>query len=109
MPEYSPAHGTLDAAPLEGIDAVVHLAGESIASGRWTAARKDRIRRSRVDGTRLLAEGLARLKRKPKVLVSGSAIGFYGSRGDETLDEKSAAGDDFLAGVCREPRRDAAP
>ena len=99
---WDPAHGEIDRRAIEGVDAVVHLAGESIASGRWTATRKARIRGSRVDGTRLLAETLARLGRKPKVIVSGSAIGYYGSRGDESLDEQSASGSDFLAEVCRE-------
>jgi hypothetical protein len=79
---------------------VVHLAGENIAAGRWTPARKEAIRRSRVDGTRLLAGALARLDRKPRVLVSASAVGFYGDRGDEPLTEASAPGSGFLAEVC---------
>ena len=82
---WDPAGGTVDARGLEGADAVVHLAGESNAAGRWTPARKDAILRSRVDGTRLLAETLARLGRPPRVLVSASAVGYYGSRGDEAL------------------------
>lgn len=93
--------GALDAAPLEGFDAVVHLAAENI-SGRWTAAKKARIMNSRVQGTLTVAATLARLQQKPKVLVSASAIGFYGSRGDETLDESSTSGSDFLAEVARQ-------
>jgi hypothetical protein len=99
---WDPGAGRIDAAALEGLDAVVHLAGESVASGRWTAAKKERIRRSRVEGTRLLSRTLAGLSRPPRVLACASAIGYYGSRGDEILKEESAPGDDFLAGVCRE-------
>ncbi|HJS48370.1 MAG TPA: TIGR01777 family oxidoreductase [Gemmatimonadales bacterium] len=94
---WDPAAGTLDRAGLEGVDAVVHLAGEGIASGRWDAGRKRRIRASRVDGTRLLAGALAGLARRPGVLVSASAVGYYGNRGDERLTEESAPGADFLA------------
>lgn len=89
-------HGVLDSAPLEGIDAVVHLAGASIAE-RWTRAHRKAIRNSRVMGTTLLANTLAGLRKPPSVLVSGSAIGIYGSRGDTILDETSTPGDDFLA------------
>jgi uncharacterized protein (TIGR01777 family) len=99
---WDPAGGVRDLSHLEGVDAVVHLAGENIAAGRWTAARKEEIRRSRVEGTRRLSESLARLSRRPKVLVSASAVGFYGDRGDEILKEDSAPGTDFLAQVCRE-------
>jgi len=99
---WDPGEGRIDAAALEGVDAVVHLAGEGIAAGRWTAARKTRIRRSRVDGTRLLARALAGLARPPRVLVCGSATGYYGDRGDEVLREDSAPGTGFLAGVCQE-------
>lgn len=98
---WDPAAGTIDAAGLEGVDGVVHLAGEGIASGCWTAARKRRIRDSRVDGTRLLADALAGLSRRPSVLVSASAIGIYGNRGDELLDESSSPGTGFLAEVGR--------
>ena len=110
---WDPAAGELDAGALEGFDAVVHLAGENIASGRWTAAKRERIRSSRVEGTRLLAHSLARLSRRPEVLVSASAIGYYGNRGDEPLDEQSPPGSGFLADVCRqweaaaEPAREA--
>lgn len=99
---WDPAAGTIDSAALEGHDAAVHLAGESIAEGRWTDEKKRRIRESRVRGTRLLAETLARLERRPEVLVSASAVGFYGDRGDEVLREESASGEDFLSEVCRE-------
>ncbi|MGE5848529.1 MAG: TIGR01777 family oxidoreductase [Candidatus Methylomirabilota bacterium] len=96
------AQGVKELSRLEGVDAVVHLAGENIAAGRWTAARKEEIRRSRVEGTRRLCESLAKLSRRPKVLVSASAVGFYGNRGEEILREDSAPGSDFLAQVCRE-------
>ena len=99
---WDPEAGTIDGAALEGHDAAVHLAGESVSEGSWTEEKKRRILDSRAKGTRLLAETLAALERKPNVLVSASAIGFYGSRGDETLTESSASGDDFLSEVCRE-------
>lgn len=106
---WNPSAGTVDAEALEGHDAAVHLAGENVAE-KWTEEKKRRIRESRVKGTRLLAETLAGLKQKPKTLVSASAIGYYGShRGDETLTEESAAGDDFLAGVCRDWEASAEP
>jgi uncharacterized protein (TIGR01777 family) len=91
----------MDASQLEGLDAVVHLAGDNIAAGRWNAAKKARIRNSRVQGTRLLCDTLAQLDRPPKVLVCASAIGYYGSRGEAWLREDSAAGTDFLAEVCQ--------
>ena len=100
--EWHPNQEKLDAASLEGLDAVVHLAGESIASGRWTDEKKRAIRDSRVKGTALLSDALARLSRPPSVFVSASAIGYYGNRGDELLTEQSAPGDDFLANVCVE-------
>lgn len=100
--EWDPAAGRLDAAALEGFEAVVHLAGESIAAGRWTAARKARIRGSRIEGTRLLAANLARLMRKPAVLLCASATGYYGNRGEEVLRESSPPGSGFLADLCRE-------
>lgn len=93
---------TIDADALEGVDAVVHLAGAGVASGPWTDERRRRIRESRTRGTALLAEALAGLDTKPAVLVSGSAIGYYGDRGDEELTEASPAGDDFLAQVCHD-------
>ncbi len=91
---------TIDAAGLEGMDAVIHLAGESI-TGRWTDEKKQRIRDSRTLGTELLAKTLAGLKKPPKVFVSTSATGFYGDRGETQLDETSKAGDGFLADVCK--------
>jgi len=100
--EWHPDEQRLDAASLEGLDAVIHLAGESIASGRWTDEKKRAIRDSRVKGTALLSEALARLSRPPSLFLSASAIGYYGDRDDELLTEKSAPGDDFLANVCVE-------
>jgi uncharacterized protein len=100
--QWGPETGFIDAARLEGLDGVVHLAGENIATGRWTAEKKAMIRDSRVDGTRLLCDALAGLKQPPKVLVCASAIGYYGDRGDELLTEESAPGTGFLAEVCRE-------
>jgi uncharacterized protein (TIGR01777 family) len=87
---------------LEGLDAVVHLAGEGIAGLRWTDEKKKAIRDSRVNGTRNLVNTLADLKQKPKVLIAGSAMGFYGDRGDEILTETSRPGDTFLSDVCKE-------
>jgi uncharacterized protein (TIGR01777 family) len=98
---WHPDTGSIATPGLEGIDAVVHLAGESIASGRWTAEKKARIRDSRVQGTRLLCDALAQLVNPPKVLVSASAIGYYGDRGAEVLRENSRPGREFLADVCR--------
>ena len=100
--------GKLDPAELEGVDAVVHLAGESI-QGRWTAAKKRRILRSRVDSTELLASTIASLDRPPRVVVSGSAMGYYGNRGEEVLTESAAAGTGFLADVTRAWEGAAAP
>jgi len=96
---WDPAAGTIDAAALEAFDAVVHLSGESIA-GRFTEAHKRTVKESRVASTRLVAQTLANLSRKPAVLVCASAIGFYGDRGDESLDEDSPAGTGFLSEVC---------
>ncbi len=98
---WDPSKGILSPADLEGLDAVVHLAGEPIAAGRWTEARKQRILDSRVNGTRLLCERLAGCKSPPSVLIAASAMGFYGSRGDEVLTEDSAVGEGFLAEVCQ--------
>ncbi len=100
--EWHPNQGEIDAAALEGFDAVINLAGESIAEGRWTDEKKKRIRDSRIHGTKLLSETLAKLSTPPKVFLCASATGFYGSRGDEILDEDSAPGKGFLADVCRE-------
>lgn len=104
---WDPAAGALDAAALEGVDAIVHLAGESIGQ-RWTAGVRDRVLRSRVDGTRLLAETIASLDPRP-VLVCASAVGFYGDRGDEELTEASGRGSGFLADVVDAWERAADP
>ena len=98
--EWYPDRGSLALSGMEGMDAVVHLAGESIASGRWTDEKKQRIRDSRVKATTVLAEALGNLREPPRTLISASAIGYYGDRGDLILTEASAAGNDFLAGVC---------
>jgi len=94
------ASGTLDADALYGTDVVVHLAGEGVASKRWTPEQKHKVLDSRTIGTTLVAETIAKMERKPRVLLSASAVGYYGSRGDEVLTEASAAGSDFLAEVC---------
>jgi hypothetical protein len=98
---WDPATGTIDRAALEGFDAVVHLAGETVSGGRWTTEKKARIRDSRNDGTRVLVAALTGLERPPKVLVSASAIGIYGNRGGEVLREDSPPGAGFLADVCK--------
>jgi len=106
---WDSARGTFTPGALEGIDAVVHLAGENIAGGRWNSARKDRVRNSRVDDTRQLCEALVSLESPPKVLVAASATGFYGNRGNQLLDESTAPGQDFLSEVCIEWERATAP
>ena len=98
---WNPAAGDIDAPKLEGFDAVVHLAGEPI-TGRWNATKKTAIRASRVQSTRLLCETMARLAKRPRVLVAASASGYYGDRGDEVLREESGAGSSFLSQVCQE-------
>jgi uncharacterized protein len=97
---WDPNAGEIDGPALEGLDAAVHLAGEGVAEKRWSAAQKARILDSRVNGTTTLATALAALAAKPTVLVSGSAIGYYGERGDEVLTEESSRGTGFLSGVC---------
>ena len=110
---WDPKAGSIDAPSLEGLDAVVNLAGAGIGDHRWTDAYKREILESRTMTTDLLARTLAGLDRKPSVLLSGSAVGYYGDRGDEELTEQSAPGRDFLAGVCvaweaaAEPAREA--
>ncbi len=109
---WNPSQGGIEKEPDTPLDAIVHLAGENIA-GRWSASKKQRIRDSRVQGTRALCESLARWKQKPSTLVCASAIGFYGNRGDELLEESAAPGTGFLAETCRDweqatsPARDA--
>jgi uncharacterized protein len=98
---WNPATGVIDETGLTRVDAVVHLAGTSIASGRWTEARKRSIKQSRVRGTELLARTLATMKNGPRVLVSASAVGFYGDRGADSITESEPAGKGFLAEVCR--------
>ncbi len=110
---WDPEEHEIDEARLEGTDAVVHLAGENIAGRRWSEAQKQRLFKSRARGTRLLSEAMARLQRKPRVFACASAIGFYGNRGEEQLDENSMPGDGFLAELCQQweaecqPTRDA--
>ncbi|GAA2167051.1 TIGR01777 family oxidoreductase [Actinomadura napierensis] len=106
---WSPADGCVEAAALEGIDAVVHLAGAGVGDRPWTKAYKRRIRDSRLDGTRTLAEAIAAADRRPPVLVCGSAIGFYGDTGDREADEKSPVGAGFLAALVRDWEAAAAP
>jgi uncharacterized protein (TIGR01777 family) len=100
--EWSPDRYSIALARLEGFDAAINLAGESIAEGRWTEEKKQRIRESRVKGTKLLGDALANLTASPKTFICASAIGIYGNRGDEILTEGSAPGNDFLAEVCVE-------
>lgn len=95
---WNPAKGEIELESLQDLDAVVHLAGENIV-GRWTDHKKAKIENSRVLGTKLLSESLAKLNKKPKVLISASAIGYYGNRGDEILSEESTPGEGFLADV----------
>lgn len=99
---WDPVLGTIDQDGLEAHDAIVHLAGENIAGGRWTERSKKRIRDSRIDGTRLLCDAINRLRKPPKTLVCASAIGFYGDRGEELLDERFEAGTGFLADLCKD-------
>jgi len=98
---WNPAAGQIDLGSAGDIDAVIHLAGETIAQ-RWSSEAKRRIRDSRVEGTRLLSEALAKMPAPPKVLICASATGFYGDRGEEWLDEKSTSGRGFLPEVCQE-------
>jgi uncharacterized protein (TIGR01777 family) len=98
---WNPDTKEIDVGQLEGLDAVVHLAGENVGSGRWTDAKKAAIRDSRVNGTRFLCDALARLESPPRTLVCASGIGFYGDRGDELLSEDSETGGGFLSEVCQ--------
>jgi uncharacterized protein (TIGR01777 family) len=100
-PWWNPESGAVDAASLRNSDALVHLAGENIAAGRWSTRRKAAIRNSRVEGTRRLCEFLARRDERPRVMIAASAIGFYGDRGDQLLDESDHGGVGFLSDVCR--------
>ena len=110
---WDPAAGMIDATELADVDAVVHLAGENLAARRWSPSFKQEIRDSRIRGTSLLCQTLAGLASKPAVLVSASAVGYYGDRGEEVVDESSPPGHGFLAEVCQaweaatQPARDA--
>jgi uncharacterized protein (TIGR01777 family) len=97
---WDPQAGRIDAPALEGIDAIVHLAGEGIGEHRWSDEQKRKIRESRVRGTAVLAGAVASRERKPSVFVSGSAIGYYGNAGNKVLTEESPPGNDFLAEAC---------
>src|ERR1700684_1493798 len=99
---WDPASGFINTNAMEDADAVVNLNGASIGGGRWTSARKKILHASRIGATRILVDAFTRLKQKPRVFISASAIGYYGNRGDEALTESSAAGNDFLATVTRE-------
>ena len=101
-PVWDPEAGTISDDAFDGADAVIHLAGEGIGEKKWTPEQKRRILESRTKGTTLIARTLAQRSNKPAVLVSGSAVGYYGDRGDEILDEDSSSGDDFLADACRQ-------
>ena len=106
---WDPAAGHLDGARLEGFEAVVNLAGASLASGRWSPARRHELRASRIASTRLLSQTLAALDRPPAALLSASAVGYYGDRGDEELTEASPAGTGFLADLCRDWEAETVP
>ena len=100
--QWAPTGGEMDATALEGVETVVHLAGESLGTGRWTAGKKVRIRESRVLGTKLLCQQIAQLDSPPKVLLAASGIGFYGDCGDVEVDESASQGTGFLAELCGE-------
>lgn len=99
---WDPEHRELDLEDFEGFDVVINLAGENIASGRWTQEKKKKIRESRVFGTHMLSELFARVKTPPKLFLNASATGYYGDRGEEVLDEGSPSGKGFLADVCKQ-------
>jgi len=105
---WDPVAGAFDAATADGVDAVVHLAGASIAGGRWTAARKRLLRSSRIEATRHLVTSLGALERPPRIFLGASAVGYFGDRGDELLDEQSAPGADFLATLTQDWEREQA-
>jgi uncharacterized protein len=100
--EWHPNQDEVSSRSLEGFDVIINLAGENLAGGRWTDDLKRKIRDSRVNGTHLLSEAIAKLPQKPRVFACASATGIYGDRDGETLDEQSESGGGFLAGVCRE-------
>jgi uncharacterized protein (TIGR01777 family) len=100
--EWHPNQDAIEPGKLEGFDAIINLAGENVAEGRWTDEKKRKIHDSRVHGTHLISEAIAKLTHKPRVFLCASATGIYGDRPDETVDEQSESGGGFLAGVCRE-------
>ncbi len=106
---WNPDAGELDARIFDGVDAVIHLAGENVAARRWSAEQRTRLLESRVKSTSLLTRTILSLSNPPKTVISASAIGYYGSHGDRLLDESSPPGDDFLAEVCRQWELAAAP
>jgi uncharacterized protein (TIGR01777 family) len=99
---WDPAFGHLDPAVLSGADAIINLNGHNVAEGRWSARAKEELYRSRLDATNTIVEAIARAKPAPGLLINASAVGYYGDRGDEILDEGSAAGDGFLAELSRD-------
>ena len=107
-PTWDPSKGTIEDGVLDGCDAVVNLAGASIGEGRWSTGRKRVLRDSRIDGTRLLVETMAKMERPPRVLVSASAVGFYGDRGEDRLPETAARGHGFLADLASDWETEAA-
>ncbi len=102
LSQWDPTATTLDPDTVAGFDAVVHLAGDNIGQGRWTRAKKARIKQSRVHGTRILSEALARTREQPRVYLAASAVGYYGSRGNEAISEESGPGSGFLSDVVVE-------
>lgn len=106
---WDPVHGVIDEAAFEGVDAVINLSGENISGGRWSQARKERILQSRVEATKTLATAMSKLKRPPGIFISGSAIGYYGDRGDAWCTEDTPQGNGFLAKVCADWEDAAAP
>ncbi|MGH9208811.1 MAG: TIGR01777 family oxidoreductase, partial [Acidimicrobiales bacterium] len=106
---WDPVRGSIDAEALTGVEAAVHLAGEGIANRRWSPGVRDRIMRSRSEGTRLLSSALARLSPKPSVLISASAVGYYGDRGDDVITEVEGPGQGFLVEVCQAWEKGTAP
>ncbi|MFZ8932869.1 MAG: TIGR01777 family oxidoreductase [Bacteriovoracaceae bacterium] len=100
--QWDPAQAQLGPEALEGVDTIIHLAGESVAEGRWTQNKKDKILNSRVDSTRLLMDTIRTMDKPPRKFISASAIGIYGNCGDEALDSQSKVGDGFLADVCKQ-------
>lgn len=107
--EWDPRTGSIDAQQFDNVDAVIHLAGESIASGRWSAQKKEELRKSRIETTRALCQSIANLPNPPKVFVCASAIGFYGDSGSKEVDESSPQGDLFLSSLCQEWEAACAP